>query len=87
MYVKLEPFGYNIYGETIGSVWLSLVEAINKNGVLTEDEGRKRLSSQNIGYKEAGVKDRTKYKFPMSEKYPTYYDHEKEEKYEKRNRS
>lgn len=39
------------------------------------------------GYKEAGVKDLTKYRFPMSEKYPTYYDHEKEEKYEKRNRS
>ena len=38
------------------------------------------------GYKEAGVKDLTKYKFEMSEKYPTYYDHEKEEKYEKRNR-
>ncbi len=39
------------------------------------------------GYKEAGIKDPTKYRFPMSEKYPTYYDHEKEEKYEKRNRS
>ena len=38
------------------------------------------------GYKEAGVKDPTKYKFPMSKKYPTYYDHEKEEKNEKRNR-
>jgi len=37
------------------------------------------------GYKEAGVKDPTKYRFPMSQKYPTYYDHEKEEKYEKRN--
>ena len=34
MYVKLEPFGYNIYGETIGSIWLSLVEAIIKNGIL-----------------------------------------------------
>lgn len=51
MYVKLEPFGYNIYGETIGSVWLSLIEAIIKNGVLTEDEGRKRLSLQNIRIK------------------------------------
>ncbi len=53
MYVKLEPFGYNIYGETIGSVWLSLIEAIDKNGVLTEDEGRKRLSLQNIRIKSA----------------------------------
>ena len=38
------------------------------------------------GYKEAGIKDPTKYKFPMSSKYPTYYNHEKEEKHEKRNR-
>ena len=53
MYVKLEPFGYNIYGETIGSVWLSLVEAIIKNGVLTKDEDRKRLSLQNIRIKSA----------------------------------
>lgn len=53
MYVKLEPFGYNIYGETIGGVWLSLVEAIIKNGLLTEDEGRKRFSLQNIRIKSA----------------------------------
>mgnify|MGYP001557868414 len=53
MYVKLEPFGYNIYGETIGSIWLSLVEAIIKNGVLTEDEGRRRFSLQNIRIKSA----------------------------------
>ncbi|HAW58446.1 MAG TPA: hypothetical protein DCX03_05450 [Bacteroidales bacterium] len=53
MYVKLEPFGYNIYGETIGSIWLSLVEAVMKNGILTEDEDRKRLSLQNIRIKSA----------------------------------
>lgn len=53
MYVKLEPFGYNIYGETIGSIWLSLIEAIMKNGILTEDEDRKRLSLQNIRIKSA----------------------------------
>ncbi len=53
MYVKLEPFGYNIFGETIGAVWLSLVEAIIKNGVPTEDEGRKRLSLQNVCIKSA----------------------------------
>jgi thymidylate synthase len=53
MYVKLEPFGYNVYGETIGSIWLSLVEAIIKNGTLTEDEDRKRLSLQNIRIKSA----------------------------------
>ena len=53
MYVKLEPFGYNIYGETVGSIWLGLVETIIKNGVLTDDEGRKRLSLQNIRIKSA----------------------------------
>ncbi len=53
MYVKLEPFGWNIYGETIGGAWLSLIEAIIKNGVLTEDEDRKRLSLQNIRIKSA----------------------------------
>jgi len=53
MYVKLEPFGYNIYGETIGSIWLSLVEAVVKNGISTEDEDRKRLSLQNIRVKSA----------------------------------
>ena len=38
------------------------------------------------GYKEAGVKDPTVYKFPMSNKFPTYYDHEKEGKNGKGNR-
>jgi 7-cyano-7-deazaguanine synthase in queuosine biosynthesis len=31
-------------------------------------------------YKEAGVVDRTKYKYETSKNYPTYYDHEAEEK-------
>ncbi|MFA6252124.1 MAG: 7-cyano-7-deazaguanine synthase [Candidatus Paceibacterota bacterium] len=31
------------------------------------------------GFKEAGVPDLTEYKFEMSTKYPTYYDHEEEE--------
>ena len=32
------------------------------------------------GFKEAGVPDLTPYKFDMSSTYPTYYDHENEEK-------
>jgi len=48
MYVKLEPFGYMVFGETIGSVWLSLVEILTKYGELDNDEGRKRLCLQNI---------------------------------------
>ncbi|MDP3902134.1 MAG: 7-cyano-7-deazaguanine synthase, partial [bacterium] len=31
-------------------------------------------------YKEAGINDPTPYKYDMSSEYPTYYDHEKEEK-------
>lgn len=65
MYVKLEPFGYNIYGETIGSVWLSLSEAVIKNGILTEDENRKRLSLQNIRIKSATQQ----FPDPLLEKY------------------
>lgn len=65
MYVKLEPFGWNIYGETIGSAWLSLVEAIGKNGSLTEDEGRNRLSLQNIRIKSATQS----FPDPLLEKY------------------
>jgi len=51
MYVKLEPFGYLAFGETIGSAWLSLVEIITKYGELDDDEGRKRLCLQNIRLK------------------------------------
>lgn len=31
-------------------------------------------------YTDAGVIDQTEYKFDMSASYPTYYDHEQEEK-------
>lgn len=53
MYVKVEPFGYAVYGELIGSAWLSLVEAVVKNGQVTVDEGRKRCSLQNIRIRSA----------------------------------
>lgn len=53
MYVKIEPFGYAVYGELIGSTWLSLVEAVVKNGQMTIDEGRKRYSLQNIRIRSA----------------------------------
>lgn len=48
MYIKLEPFGVCVYGERIGSTWLSLVESILKNGAETTDEGRRRMSLQNV---------------------------------------
>jgi thymidylate synthase len=42
-----------VFGEIIGSTWLSLVEIVLKNGKMTEDEGRKRLCLQNIRVKSA----------------------------------
>lgn len=48
MYVNIEPFGISIFGEITGSAWLSLVEAIIKNGVTSFDEGRERLCLQNV---------------------------------------
>ncbi len=53
MYIKVEPFGYLVYGEIIGSTWLSLVELLLKNGQITEDEGRERLCLQNIRVRSA----------------------------------
>ena len=53
MYVKIEPLGYTVYGELIGSTWLSLIEAVVKNGQITIDEGRKRYSLQNIRIRSA----------------------------------
>jgi len=48
MYIKLEPFGVCVYGERIGSTWLSLIESVVKNGEETIDEGRRRISLQNV---------------------------------------
>lgn len=48
MYIKIEPFGVCVYGERIGSTWMSLVEAVLKNGEETIDQGRRRISLQNI---------------------------------------
>jgi len=53
MYIKVEPFGYLIYGEIIGSTWLSLVELLLKNGQITKDEDRERLCLQNIRVRSA----------------------------------
>jgi len=53
MYIKVEPFGYAVYGELIGSAWLSLVEAVVKNGQVAIDEGRKRYSLQNVRIRSA----------------------------------
>lgn len=48
MYVKLEPFWVCAYGEMLGSTRFSLIEAVIKNWEETFDEGRRRLSLQNV---------------------------------------
>lgn len=44
-------FGYQIYGNTMGEVWLDLIECVTKNGELEFDEKRGRFAIQNIRLK------------------------------------
>src|SRR5260221_821205 len=51
MYKYLDNFGYQVYGESNGEMWLSLVEAVLENGENCLDEGRKRIALPNIRVK------------------------------------
>lgn len=44
----IEPFGYHIDAGSVGEAWLDLLEAIVAHGDKTFDEGRARLSLQNV---------------------------------------
>jgi thymidylate synthase len=46
MYQYLYPFGHQIFGETIGEIWISLIGAILEDGEFSYDEGRNRLAIQ-----------------------------------------
>ena len=46
--IDLNIFGCNIAGESAGSLWIDLVKAVTEHGDVTFDEGRKRLSVQNV---------------------------------------
>ena len=48
MYKYYEPFGHHVWGDNIGSTWLSLVNAVMEHGDVTYDEGRQRKSLQNV---------------------------------------
>ncbi len=50
MYQYVKPFGHHISGDTLGDTWLSLAQAILDYGEKTYDEGRQRLSLQNVVY-------------------------------------
>jgi thymidylate synthase len=51
MIEELEKFGHNIYGQSVGEAWISLVESILRNGRESYDEGRKRLALMNVRVK------------------------------------
>ena len=51
MYLKLDPFGVQVYGKTLGDAWLSLIAAIIKHGDVCYDEKRKRIALQNVRIK------------------------------------
>lgn len=48
MFKYIKPFGFHIFGNSFGEVWLDLVTAILENGEKTFDEKRARLSLQNV---------------------------------------
>lgn len=51
MYKLIKPFGPHIFSNSIGGAWLNLVQAIVKHGDITYDEGRQRMSLQNVRIK------------------------------------
>ena len=48
MYTYLKEIGYQIYGNTIGEMWLNLVDAVMNKGTHSLDEDRDRIAIQNI---------------------------------------
>lgn len=48
MYRLIKPFGYHVYAKSIGRAWIDLVSAVIASGEKTFDEGRERLSLQNV---------------------------------------
>lgn len=51
MYSYIENFGHHIHGKKIGESWIDMCKAILDHGDTTSDEGRKRLSLQNVRFK------------------------------------
>jgi thymidylate synthase len=48
-----QQFGYGIYGDTIGEMWIGLVKAVVSSGVHSLDESRERLALPNLRVKSA----------------------------------
>jgi len=47
-YSYQEPFGHYVWGQTLGSMWLSLVKTILDHNMVSFDEGRERIDLQNV---------------------------------------
>jgi|SRR3989338_7388298 len=69
-------FGYNIYGKTIGEMWISLIEAILKKGEVSYDEKRKRIALMNVRVKSESqnIKDKIIDKYAENEKTKAMID-------------
>jgi thymidylate synthase len=48
-----QQFGYGLYGETIGEMWMGLVKAVVSDGTHSFDESRERLALSNLRVKSA----------------------------------
>lgn len=56
MITKVKNVGYSVYGETLGELWLDIVETILKNGQFELDENRGRFAVRNLRFA-AGIAD------------------------------
>lgn len=50
MITKVENVGYSVYGDTLGELWLDMVETILKNGQFELDENRGRFAVRNLRF-------------------------------------
>jgi thymidylate synthase len=60
MYKLIKPFGIHIDAESIGKAWMDTLDAVLKEGDITFDEGRKRLSLQNVRIRISNPKQKDK---------------------------
>lgn len=47
-YSYQEPFGHQVWGQTLGTTWLGLVKAILDHNLVSFDEDRERIDLQNV---------------------------------------
>ena len=50
MIERIENVGYAVYGETLGEMWLQMVETILMNGSFELDENRGRFAVKNLRF-------------------------------------